>query len=102
MGITWGESKVRESSSFRPDGEDLLALDFDFDAEGWADIAALNDSSAHPDIAGQIGSLEGIVESAAARVADKRMIGAREAVVITEPVHIGDVFELAGTVRSLL
>src|SRR5882724_13596886 len=27
-------------------------------AEGWADIAALNDSSAHPDIAGQIGSLE--------------------------------------------
>ena len=79
----------------------MLALDFDFDAQRWTDIAALNDRPTHPDIARQIGSLEGIVESAAARVADKGMSGAGETIVITEPVHVGDVFELAGTVGSL-
>ena len=79
----------------------MFALDFDFDAEGWADVAALDDSATHPDIAGQIGSFEWIVESAAARIADKGMIGAWKAIVVPEPVHVGDVFELAGTVRSL-
>ena len=76
-------------------------MDFDFDAERRANVAALNDSPAHPDIAGQIGSLERIVKSAAARIADKGMIGAGKAIVVPEPVQIRDVFELAGTVRSL-
>jgi len=78
----------------------LLALDFDFDAEGRANVAALDNAAAHPDVARKIGGLERIVESAAARVADERMIGAREAVVVTELVEVGDVFELAGAKRS--
>src|SRR5690242_6726757 len=85
----------------RADGEDLLALDFDFDAEGWADVAALNDGAAHPDVAGKIGRLQGIVESAAAGVAYEGVIRARKSVVITEPVHVGNVFELAGAIGSL-
>jgi hypothetical protein len=37
---------------FGAHGENLLALDFDFNAEGWADVAALDDCAAHPDVAG--------------------------------------------------
>ena len=86
---------------FRADGEDLFALDFDFDAEGGTDVAALNNGAAHPDVAGQIGGLEGIVERTAARIADKGMIGALVAIVIPEPLQVRDIFELAGAVRSL-
>jgi len=73
----------RQRELFGADGEDLLALDFDFDAKGRADVAALDDGAAHPDIAGKIGSFQRIVESVAARVSDERMIGAREAVFVT-------------------
>src|SRR6266403_3249746 len=86
---------------FRTHGEDLFALDFDFDAEGWTDIASLDYAAAHPDVAGKIGSLQRIVESAAARIADEGMIGAGEAVVLAKPFQVGDVFELAGAIRSL-
>jgi hypothetical protein len=86
--------------SFGAHGEDLLALNFDFDAEGWANVAALDDAAAHPDVPGKIGCFERIVESAAARVADKRMIGAGETVFVTQLAQVGDVFELAGAVRS--
>src|SRR6266404_670589 len=85
---------------FRTHGEDWFALDFDFDAEGRADVAALNNAAAHPDVSGKIGSLERIVESAAARIADEGMIGAGEAVVLAKPFQVGDVFELAGAIRS--
>ena len=85
---------------FAADGEDLLALDFDFDAEGGANVAALDNAAAHPDVAGKIGSLERIVKSAAAGVADEGMIRAGEAVVVVQPVQVGDVFELAGAERG--
>lgn len=101
LGVTAAAWQSKTASKlFRSDGEDLLGLDFDFDAEGRADVAALDDGAAHPDVAGKIGSLERIVEGTAARVADKRMIGAREAVFFAEPVHVGDILELAGAVRS--
>ena len=92
---------MSEGRLFGADGEDLLALDFDFDAEGRTDVAALNDGAAHPDIAGKVGGLEGIVERTAARIADKGMIGPRVAVVVPEPLQVRDIFELAGAVRSL-
>ena len=86
---------------FGADGEDLLALDLDFDAEGRANVAALDDGAAHPDVAGKVGSFERIVQSAAARIANQGVIGPREAVVVAEPFQVGDVFQLAGTIRRL-
>src|SRR6266403_5807963 len=96
------ESNLAKSRDrlFGAHGENLLPLDFDFDAEGRADIASLDYAAAHPDVAGQIGSLQRIVESAAARIADEGMIGAGEAVVLAKPFQVGDVFELAGAIRS--
>ena len=75
-------------------------MNFNFDAEGRADVAALDNAATHPDIAGKIGSLKRIVESTAARVANEGMIGAWETVVVAEPVQVSDVLELAGTIRS--
>jgi len=37
---------------FGADGEDLLALDFDFYAEGRANVAALHDGAANPNVPG--------------------------------------------------
>ncbi|SRR6266849_875566 len=90
----------QEQGLFGADGEDLLALDFDFDAERGANVAALYNATAHPDVAWKIGSLERIVKSATARVADEGMISARKAVVVAEPLQVGDVFELAGAIRG--
>ena len=78
----------------------MLSLDFDFDAEGRANVAALDNAAAHPDVAGKIGCFERIVESAAARVADEGMIGAWESIVVAESLQVGDIFQLAGTVGS--
>src|ERR1700739_4679481 len=86
---------------FRSKSKDLLALNLDFDAERRANVAPLDYGPSHPDVAGKIGSLQRVVQGAAARVSDERMIGARETVVGTELVQVGDVFEFAGTERSL-
>jgi hypothetical protein len=93
--------KRKAASLFGTDGEDLLALDFDFDSQGRADVTALDDGAAHPDVARKVGSLQRIIERAAARVTDKGMAGASETVVAAEPVQVGDIFELARTVGSL-
>src|ERR1700676_2382447 len=85
---------------FGADRQDLLALDFDFHAERWANVAALDYGPSHPDVAGKIGSFQRIVERPAARVPNQGMIGARETVIGTQLVDVGDVFQLAGTVRS--
>ena len=76
-------------------------MDFDLDAEGRANVAALDYGPPHPDVARKIGSLQRIVQGAAARVPHEGMICARETVVGTELFEVGDVFELAGAVRSL-
>ena len=83
-------------------GEDLLALYLDFDAEGRANVAALDDGAANPDVAGagKIGSDEGIVESVAAGIADERVFGGAVVVTCAKSVDIADVFEFAGTVRG--
>lgn len=85
----------------RADGQDLLALDFDFDSVGRANVAALDYGAAHPDVAREIGCFEGIVKSAAARIANQGVIGAQEAVFVAEPAQVGDIFELAGAIRRL-
>src|ERR1700757_2012326 len=92
-------SKI-ERGLFGADGEDLLAVDFDFDAKRGADVAALDNAAAHPDVAGKIGCFEGIVQSSAARIGDEGMIRMREAVVIAEPLQVRDIFELAGAKRG--
>ena len=56
-----GSSQPRPAS-FGADGQDLFVLDSNFDAEGRANIAALDDGPADPDIAGEVGGFEGIVE----------------------------------------
>ena len=85
---------------FRADRQDLLALDFDFHAEWRANVAALDYGSSHPDVAGKVGSFQRIVERSAARVPNQRLIRARETVIGTQLVDVGDVFQLAGTVWS--
>jgi|SRR5271157_348035 len=91
-------SKSSRGELFGADGEDLFALDLEFDAEGRADVAALNDGAANPDIAGKAGGLQGIVKSMTAVIADEGMIGGTKAVFIFEFIEVGDVFEFAGAV----
>lgn len=40
---------------FGADGEDLFVVDLNLDAEGRANVAALNDGATNPDIAGKAG-----------------------------------------------
>jgi hypothetical protein len=85
---------------FGADGENLFALDFYFDAEGRTDVGALNDGALDPDVAGKVGGLQRVIERAAARIADERMRCVMVVVIFDQLVHIGDVLELAITVRG--
>ena len=86
---------------FGADGEDLFGLDFDFDAEGRADVAALDNGAANPDVVGRnAGGAQGIVERAAAGIADERMIGTLEIVFVAKLAEVRNVFELAIAERS--
>ena len=76
-----GIRRTRRPASFGADGQDLFVLDPNFDAEGRANIAALDDGTADPDIAGEVGGFEGIVEGVAAGIADEGMIGGAVVVV---------------------
>jgi len=76
-------------------------LNLEFDAEGRADVAALNDGPANQDIAGKARESKGIIESMAAMIADEGMIGRTEAVLILEFLKVGNVFEFATAVGSL-
>jgi hypothetical protein len=77
----------------RADSEDLFVLDFNFDAEGRANITALDDGAADPDVTREVGGLQRIVESAAAGITDKRMIGEAVAVLLAELIEVTDVLE---------
>ena len=68
-------------------------MDFDFDAEGRADVGALDNGAANPDVTGEIDGMERVVESASAGIADERMGGIAIAVVGTHFVQVGDVLE---------
>ena len=70
-------------------------MNLDFDAERGANVAALHDGAANPDIAGQVDGPERIVEGASARIADKRMSGMAIVIFLAELVEVADVFELA-------
>ena len=73
-------------------------MDLNFDADRRANVAALDDGAANPEIAGEVGSLQRVVENAGARIADQRMIGRFVAVVLAQLVEIVDVFQLTGAV----
>jgi hypothetical protein len=85
---------------FGTNGEDLFALNLEFDAERRADVAALNDGAANPDIAGKAGGPQRIVESVAAGIADEGMSGGTKAVFSLEFIKVGDVFECTWAVGS--
>lgn len=76
-------------------------MNLQFDAEGRADVAALNDGPTNQDIAGKVSESQGIVESVAAMIADEGMIGGTEAVLILEFLKVGNVFEFTTAVGSL-
>ena len=97
----WTRRRWDETRLFGADGEDLFALDFDFDAEGRANVGALDNGAANPDVAWEVDGAEGIVEGSAAGIADEGMIGTAIAILGAEPVQIGDVLELTTAVRSL-
>jgi len=90
------------SSLFAPNGQDLFALDFDFNSERRPNIAALNNPSADPDIAGQAGRFQRIVKRAAARIPNKRMLCGLKVVLRSQLVEVAHVFKLAGAVGCLL
>ena len=82
------------------DGEDLLAVNLDFDAERGANVAALHDGAANPDVAGQVDGPKRIVKGVSARIAHKRVSGVAIVVILAELVEIADIFELAVAVGS--
>ena len=90
--------KASEKELFRADGEDLFALDLELNAKGRANVAALDDAAANPDVAGKAGSFQGIVKRAAARIADEGMSGSAKAVFCFQLFKVGDVLEMAGAV----
>ncbi len=77
----------------------MFALDLEFDAKGRANVAALDDGAANPDVAGKACSSQRIIKCAAARIADKRMIGRAKAIFGFQLFQVGDVFEWAGAIR---
>jgi len=91
----------QDSGLFHADGEDVFALDFELDAEGRAEVGALGDGAANPDVAGEIGHFGGIEEGVAARIADHGVFGATKTIFVGEFVEVGDVFELAISVRGV-
>jgi len=76
----------------------LFALDLELNAKGRANVAALDDAAANPDVAGEAGSFQGIVKRAATRIADEGMSGSAKAVFCFQLFKVGDVLEMAGAV----
>jgi len=77
-------------------------VDLDFYGEGRANVAALDDGAANPDVAGEVHSFEGIVECAAAGIADERVRGGAKIVVLAQLVQILDELERASAARRLM
>ena len=80
---------------FHAGGEEVLAVDSDFDAEGRAEVGALNYGAASEQVAGQSGVFQRIVKSAVAGIADKGMAGLRVAIVGFQFIKVIEVFEAA-------
>ena len=94
--------RVRESGLpeirklLRPNGEDFLALNFYFDADGRAQIGSLHDASANPGAAARkIGGFERIEHRPAAGVPDHGMFRGPESVIVFQLLQVGEVFEFA-------
>lgn len=101
--MKFDKSELETRELLRPYGEDFLALNFYFDAEGRAQIGALHDASTRPGAsARKIGGLERVKHRAAAWVSDHGMFRRAEAVIRFQFVQVRDVFELAITVRRFL
>ena len=75
-------------------------MDADLDAERRTNVAALHDGTANPDIARKADGFEGVVEGVSAGIANERMIGVTEIVILQKFVQIADVFELTCTGRG--
>jgi len=76
-------------------------VDLEFDAEWGADVAALDDGAANPDVARKIGGLEWIVERVGAGIANEWMRGGMIVVLFTKDIEIANIFQLAVAVRRL-
>ena len=76
-------------------------MNFDFDSEGWANVAALNDTSTDPDIAGEARGIQWIVKRTAAWIPNQRMLCGLIAIIAAELFEVADVLKLAGAVRGL-
>src|SRR6267378_5895831 len=86
---------------FRPNGENVLALYFEFDREGWAKIGSLRNCAAHQEIPWKGGHSQGVKDRAAARVPHHRMLGAVESIFALQPAQIRYVFQLAVAERRI-
>ena len=76
-------------------------MNFDFDSEGRANVAALNDTSTDPDIAGEGRGFQWIVKRTAAWIPNKGMLCGLIVIIGAELVEVADVLKLAGAVRGL-
>jgi hypothetical protein len=83
-----------EAPLFHAYGEDVFALDFKLDAEGRAEVGALGDGAADPDVARKIGHFGGIEEGVAAGIADHGVFGGAKTVLGGESIEVGNIFEL--------
>ena len=86
---------------FATNRQDLFTLNFDFDSERWAKVAALNDSSADPDITWEVRRLHRIIKGAAAGIPNQGMLCSLIVILGPELVQIADVLKLAGAVWGL-
>lgn len=89
-----------ETKLLHADGEDVFALDLEFDAEGRAEIGALSEGAADPDFAGEQRHFGGVEDGAVAGIAYHGVLGAFEVVIVGEAVEVGDEFHLAIAVGS--
>src|SRR5215467_9917344 len=77
-------------------GFDVLAANAKFDAERWAQIRALHDRASYDGARSRKSRGLGRIENRViTRIADHRMLGSVEAVVVSQLGEIGDVLELA-------
>lgn len=76
-------------------------MNFDFDCEGWANVAALNDTSTDPDIAGEARGFQWIVKGTAAGIPNKGMLCGLIVIIGAELFEVADVLKLTGAVRGL-
>lgn len=75
-------------------------MNLDLYADGRADVAALDNGAADPNVAREADGLERVVERVGAGIANQGMVGVVKIVVLEEFVEVGDIFELAVAGRS--